>query len=178
MKKACYYLSVALLAIFTSCGEDKDPDPKMNPEGSFTVNGEAFNLDFGYKEDFGSNDNGSFDVDVYLSSEAIDLNTDGESLSNISVVYLDLNTNQRNELQTGTYTYGDERDELVMVDASVGANISTDANGDVISGTLYIIVDGSVTITQSGDNYTISFTLTSTEGTTITGSYTGTISAA
>lgn len=168
-------LSISLV-LFTSCGGD-DEDNMKSGGGSFTVDGTSHNLKFAYKEDYGSNDNGSFDVDITLTSKEFDPDDEGENINDISVVYFDLNTNTQNVLQTGTYTYDDERDVLIMVDSFIGVGISTDSDGDITGGTQYQVIDGTVDVSKSGDNYTIQFDLESTEGTSISGSYTGTLTS-
>ncbi|WP_425391379.1 hypothetical protein [Ekhidna sp.] len=165
-------LSLALIlsiALLFSCGDDDGPS--VNSEGQLSFDGETAALTHAYIEDYGENDNGSFDVDITLTSKAVDLGS--ESISNVSVVYLDLNTSIQNVLEAGTYTYTDgDRDEFKMVDGFVAINASFDSEGNT-SGKIFEVTGGTVTVTRSSGVYNISFTLTGDNDERATGSYNG-----
>ncbi|WP_421765566.1 hypothetical protein [Ekhidna sp.] len=143
----------------------------MSANGSFTFNGESYALTHAYKEDFGVNENGSFDVDITLTSKPVDFNSG--TFNDLTFVYLDLNTSMQNVLEAGTYTYGLERDEFVMVDGIVGVNVNVDNEGNITSGTSFEVTGGTVTVSVESDTYSISFTLTGNDNERATGSFTG-----
>lgn len=172
MKKLLLISMLATTGIFLSCGEDDTP----STDNGFTYDGDFYATTIAYIQDYGENDNGSFDVDLVFSSKTVDF--DAESTSDLSFIYLDLNTSMRGVLEAGTYNYGEDRDEFVMVDAAVAVNLSSDSEGETISGTALEITAGSVTITQNGSSYTAVYTLTAEGGAVITGAHTGTLTVA
>ncbi|WP_420318839.1 hypothetical protein [Ekhidna sp.] len=172
MKKLLLIPLLALLIVMVSCGDDDGDSVSTN--GQLSFDGETATLTHAYIEDYGENGNGSFDVDITLTSKAVDFNAD--NISNVSVVYLDLNTSQQNVLEAGTYTYSDgERDEFVMVDGFVAINASFDSEGNLTQGKAFDVAGGTVTVSVSSGVYSISFTLTGDNDERATGSFTGTL---
>lgn len=171
MKKLLTISLLVSIALLYSCG--KDDGATVSTNGEFTFNGESYTLTHAYIDDFGENDNGSFDVDITLTSKSVDFESD--DISNLSFVYLDLNTSMQNVLEAGTYTYALERDKFVMVDGLVGVNVSADSEGNITGGTSFTVAGGTVTVSVSSDIYTISFTLTGEDDERATGSFTGTL---
>lgn len=158
-------LTISLIAttmFFMSCGNDDSDD------GGGGIN--ITNFTSAILDDFGANGNGSFDVDITLLS---DFTVSANGISDLTSVYLDLNTSIEGELEAGTYTFGAERDVFIMVDAEVTLDAAIDSDGNLSAGQEFTITDGTVEVSVSGSTYTITFNLTASTGETITGSYTG-----
>lgn len=176
MKNLLLMVLIGSMIVFTSCGDDDDTTTTSG-SGTFSIDGTSYNLTNAYIQDWGPNGNNSFDVDITLTLGDLDFTQ--ESFQNLTFVYLDLNTSEQNVLQTGTYTFSVDRDVLTMVDASAGANVSADSNGNVSSGTLIdSITDGTVTVSVSSNVYTITFELTGEGDEDISGTFTGTLTQA
>jgi len=91
----------------------------------------------GILEDYGENDNGSFDWDVELFGSEVN-------------VYLDLNTNSADGLVEGTYTYSNVREAFTFVDGEIEFNDES-ASYDLEESTIEIDVDGdTISIEFSG----------------------------
>ena len=173
MKRAKFLiLSIALL-VFVGCGSD-DSDDVVTTGGQISFNGNSFTLTNAYKEDWGPNDNDSFDVDITLSSQVL-TSSDGFDYTDINIAYFDLNTSQQNVLETGTYTFGSTRDVGIMVYGFIGANISTDSDGILTSGEGFDVTGGTVTVAQAGNVYTITFNVTGANNASSSGSFSGTL---
>lgn len=167
-------LSLSLIGILLlqSCG--KDDEPAATPgTGQLTIGDETYTLSYGYIEDYGSNGNDSFDVDITLTSAAVDANT--TTLTNFSIVYLDLNTSVEGVLESGTYTFGEERDVKVMVAGLVAGGVNVDSEGDFSGGQGFPAIDGTATVAVTGSTYTITFTLTGENDASASGTYTGSL---
>lgn len=156
---------IGLLAL--SCNDDDDDN---TPSNQFTYDGTTYELSQGLLEEYGDNGNGSFDFDVTLLTSGINFNnTTGEATGEGSGVYLDLNSPSEEGLVNGTYTFGDERDAFIMVDAE----IVTDYDFEAGTGQIISVVDGTVELTEDEGVYSISFELTASNNETITGTYNG-----
>ncbi len=145
-----FFLLLPLLLI-TSCGKDDDDGGGIRQEdNSGNFDGLDFDLAFGTIEDFGINPDGvSYDWDVTLSS---DFNVVAGGL-NFAIINLDLNSDSPDGLRSGTYQWAAERAPFTFVDS--GASI-TNANGGV---TVFLVSEGTVEVTRSGNNYRIEFDL-------------------
>lgn len=147
--------------------------------GSFTLEGITGNFETPYAlvEDYGSNENGSYDIDVTLINNTNYLLQSG-TIEDFNSIYLDLNSDTEGLLADGTYTFGPDRDKFTMVNGAVTADLTVDlSTGEVKAGLLYVVIDGSVTVSSSGNTFTLSYSLTAldqaSDSTVITGTYTG-----
>ena len=148
MNRATALVLMVGLALLAACQQD---DGSSAP-GSFTYDGTTYELHQADMQDWGdAGVAGSYDIDVIVYHESMSHG-----------VYLDLNSATPGDLDPATYAWSVIRDPHTLVDAAVGIGTwSVDAVG------------GSVTVTRSGDTYTISFSLDLNNGQTATGSYTG-----
>lgn len=162
--------------LLLSCSKDEEPTAITN-SGKFTINGISYLLSEGYVVDYGPNGNGSFDIDVTLSSTS--LQNISEDINNLNVIRLDLNTSIDGKLETGTYTYGNDRDAMIMVSGLVGGDVSLSTMGVLTGPILFNLKEGAVTVATADSIYTIGFDLSGrTVGgldLTASGSYTGTL---
>ncbi|MEO0787461.1 MAG: hypothetical protein AAFY36_02300 [Bacteroidota bacterium] len=165
-----YFFALLAIAIvpFTGCGNDDDSDGST--QNQFTFNGTSYNIANGFLEEFGSNGNGSFDWDVYLVSSGISVS--GADLTGTGdLVYLDLNTDSSEGLVEGTYNFSNDRDNLTIVDGTVGVDFDLSGGG----GTFAAVTGGTVTVDIDGNQTTISFNLTTNSGGNLTGNWRGTL---
>lgn len=177
MKKlTTLFLLLLSVAIITSCGsDDEDPaggDPTGGDGDGFTYDGTFYDLSFAFIEDYGDNGNGSFDVDITLTNQNV--NTSADSFTGINFIYLDLNTATEGVLEARTYVWDADRGVGTMVDAEMGAGVTISSEGEISAGDFFTASSGTVTVTQSGSNYTIAFTISGSGG-SASGTYTGTL---
>ncbi len=158
------------------CSKDEEPTAIIN-SGKFTINGITYLLSDAYYVDYGSNGNGSFDIDITLSSTSLE--NISADIKDLNIIRLDLNTSTDGKLETGTYTYGNDREAMIMVSGLVGGDVSLSNQGVLTGPILYNLKDGAVTVAASDSIYTIGFSLSgkSVGGLDLTanGSYTGTL---
>lgn len=158
--------SLLIMGIY-SCGDDNDA---AGFSSEVVVNGVAHDLWEGYMESYGSNGNGSFDFDVELISPDVQY-VNGEYTGFGHLVYLDLNSGDGQKLEDGTYNFSDEREAFTLVAAEVIINTDFET-GD--GGQEFNIADGTINVTTLDELITeLSWTLTSEEGTSITGIFRG-----
>lgn len=160
------YLFIVLALAITSCNDDNDD----LPANRFELDGQTYALSSGFLEDFGSNGNGTFDFDIFLSSSGISYNsTSGFYVGSGDGIYLDLNTTSETGLLPGTYNFSNNRTDFTFSDASVYLDFSFTN----VSGTLFAVTGGTVTIGIDGSTTTIEFTLNLSNGQTATGIFSG-----
>ena len=140
-------LGVALLT--TSCNDDED-DARAN---AADINGTTVTLTEAVTVTYGENYyEGSYDWDIFLTTEGLDIDITSGFSGIGSFVYLDLNTNSQGGLVSGTYNWGDiyERDAFTIVDGTVSINLDTsietaDYSMEAASGTVIVNVGESET---------------------------------
>lgn len=158
-------LLLSLVLLLPSC---KDDDSIPN---EFILNGEKYSLARGFIESYGSNGNGSFDFDVTLVSSGISLLNNGDYSGIGEVIYLDMNTSSEAGLVTGTYTYASSTDTFNFIHANVGKDFHMFTQ----TGELHNVTDGTIDITTNGGETTIFFDLIISNGSTVSGSFKGTL---
>ncbi|NNC95805.1 MAG: hypothetical protein HKN92_09610 [Chitinophagales bacterium] len=152
--------------LFFACKDDE-----AEPKNEFTYNNETYELNKGFIEDFDTNSNGSFDVDVFLTSSNVNFDTGvGDFIGFGDMVYLDLNTNSAGQLVTGTYNYSVTRNAFTFVDG----NILTSFNFTTLSGPEDEVVAGTVEVEAGSPESTIEFDLVTVSGLSVIGRYMGT----
>ena len=131
-----------------------DNEQAGSSPGTLVYNGQSFNLDKGSLEQWGANGTTpeSYDIDVILSD-----NTETYG------IYLDLNSDQLAVLSVGTYVWSLSRAVFTLVAANTFTGVSDFAVG------------GTVTVTQSGSQYSLQWNLTMASGATVSGSFTGSL---
>jgi len=88
----------------------------------FTVDGEAYPVSQLWLDYWGSNGNGSYDVDVVIASEGLDYDSGGRG----DYIYLDLNS-PSSSLENGTYEWSSERDDYTIVFGVAWLGLDTSA---------------------------------------------------
>ncbi|MFT5926202.1 MAG: hypothetical protein ACI9WL_000947 [Rubritalea sp.] len=168
---------IVLGTFTTSCDNDDDAAAAVPVAivNEFTYEGTSYNLSQGILEDYGDNGNGSYDFDISLFSDdfTIDLVND-EITGRGEAVYLDLNSDNMADLSDGTYVFDINRDAFVISVAGIFLDYDIQAQ----NGTAVQASSGEVILTKSGDEYTISFDLSTATGDAIIGQYKGTLSRA
>ena len=153
-----------------SCSSDDDNNNNNTSNNVMSIAGEEFDIAAAGLENYGENEDGSYDWDVYLLGDGITINS-STPVGQGATIYLDLNTNSADGLVAGTYTYANERAPFTWVFADACASFNT-SNFNCASGS-YNASAGTVVISGSGNNTTIEVNLTDASGVSITASYTG-----
>ncbi len=155
--------------MFSSCSDDESIPNRI------IIDGESFKLNKGYIAGYGIDvdDNGNQGslYEILLTSAGITVNGDeigGEG----QILVLTLFSGSTIELKPGTYNYSDGFIESTLYDA-----FAADADFDSGSGEAYFTLDGTVTISRSGNTWTIRFELEMESGggeeVDVTGSFSG-----
>ena len=115
--------------------------------------GQQYDIDSALLESWGENGDGSYDWDVTFTTEGLSFNSETEEyVGTGAVLLLDLNTDSAGGLVPGNYTYSTERAAFKWVFAVSGTNVDT---ADDSAGDLLTYNQGTVTITGTGDDQTI-----------------------
>lgn len=168
--KVVVALVMSIAAISCSSDDDNNNNNNNTSNNVMSIAGEEFDIAAAGLENYGENEDGSYDWDVYLLGDGITINS-STPVGQGATIYLDLNTNSADGLVAGTYTYANERAPFTWVVADACASFNT-SNFSCTSGS-YSASAGTVVITGSGNNTTIEVNLTDTSGASITASYTG-----
>lgn len=164
---ACLIASVFLL---NSCEkEDVRTSSGSGSSNYFLYDGQRYNLDKGFIENFGDNGNGSYDFDVYLVSDSINYSIPDEDFVGVGdIIYLDLNTSSEDGLVDGAYKFSNDRDTFTLVDGLVGIkmDINTEEGKELVE-----IAAGEVDVSISGNNTTLDFDLTTTTNKRVRGKF-------
>lgn len=169
--KNLFFALIAMVAftVFSGCNKDDD-DMGTTVKNEFTYDGTTYSLANGYLSSLGSNGNGTFDYDIFLTSAGI---TKGGPLGLQGMgdyVYLDLNNTSATGLVAGTYNWSNSRTDFSIVPGS-----ATYLNYDfaTFSGTQLDATAGTVDVAISGTETTVTFSITVTGGKTVTGEWKG-----
>ena len=156
-----------------SCSDD-DSDSAVVVNNVMELAGQQYDIDSALLESYGENEDGSYDWDVtFLSGLTYDSETELYS-GDGSFLYLDLNTDSAGGLVPGIYTYSPEyvREAFKWVYAGSGTYVDTDDPG--VFGNFNEYSQGTVTITGTDDDQTITVELSTEDGeTTATATYQG-----
>jgi len=166
-KIALIALVVGMVAISCSSDDDNNGGTSAN---SMTLDGVEFDISTAVLQEYGENEDGSYDWDVVFLGEGLTLNNQ-ELEGSGATLYLDLNTNNPDGLRAGTYTYSPnyEREEFTWVEIEACQN----SVGFGCESGYSNAQDGTVIITGSGSNTNIEVIVTDNNGATITANYTG-----
>jgi hypothetical protein len=159
--------------VLISCGDD---DKESVPD-RIIIDGESFKLTKGYITGYGIYEDDELNTgsiyEILLATDGVVVDEDGASGTG-QVLDLFLFSSSNIELKEGTYTYS-----LDFLEGTLIEGFSVDGNFDTEQGVFYVIIDGEVTISRSGDSWTIEFdfiTETDTGGEIdVTGSFSGTL---
>ncbi|QOI98425.1 MAG: hypothetical protein HRU69_13395 [Flammeovirgaceae bacterium] len=147
-----YFASLLFFVlVLSSCSKDDEVPDRI------IIDGTSFKLTNGYIAGYGIefDDNGNQGslYDILLTSSGITV--DGDNLGGEGqILVMTLFSGSTIELKPGTYDYSDGFIESTLYDA-----FAADADFDSGTGTGYYTVDGSVTISRSGNTWTIKFDL-------------------
>lgn len=158
-----FALSCATLA---SCGGNDDDGGTTPGNGSAEIGGQSFDLTNGFVDFLGQDFDGTFDIDITLT------NTDDLINGNYNIVYIDLRTDAEFEIEEGTYTYSEDFGN-VMTFVSGGVALNTSFVNIGTFGPQNVVDGGTVEISRSGNNYTITFDFEMLDGSTSSGEYRG-----
>ena len=153
--------------VFSGCNKDDDD---MGVKNEFTYDGTTYSLANGYLSSLGSNGNGTFDYDIFLTTAGITKGGPAGLMGMGDYVYLDLNSISTTGLVAGTYNWSNTRTDFTIVPGS-----ATYLNYDftTFSGTTLNATAGTVDVAINGTETTVTFSLTFTGGKTLTGEWKG-----
>lgn len=160
---------VFFVLVLSSCSKDEEVPDRL------IIDGTSFKLTKGYIAGYGieADDNGNYGslYDILLTSDGITV-TGTELGGSGQILALTLFSGSTIELTPGTYDYNDGFIESTLYDA-----FAADGNFDTGAGDAYFAVSGTITISQSGDKWTIKFNLQmeddSGSDVTVKGSFSG-----
>ena len=165
-------LPIVIILILISCKKNNEQNPGTT-SSKFTYDGKEYPLDKGYiHSDVGTRFNVSFfssTVSVMASDGVINVNGPGAGF------LLALDSTIPTDLFIGTYKWPDQTTPGSAMIASAAMGRSNDVTNTISGGfrdAAYGI--GSVTVSKSGQQYTIDFSL-SIDGKTASGKYIGTL---
>ena len=152
-----HFLTISIiLSVFLLNSCEKDNVRTSSGSGSsnyFLYDGQRYNIDNGYIEDYGDNENGSYDFDVFLVSDSIDYSIPDEDFIGVGdIIYLDLNTSSEDGLVDGL--------------VGIKMDINTEEGEELVQ-----IVAGEVDVSVSGSNTVIGFDLTTSTNKKVTGKF-------
>jgi len=170
MHKGHFLIASLIASVFllNSCDKD-DVRAGSGSSNYFSYDGKTYNLDKGFLEYYGDNENGSYDFDVFLVSDSINYSIPDEEYFGVgNVVILDLNTSSARGLDEGTYKFSNERDTFSLVDGLVGIKVDayTEEGEELVE-----IAAGEVDVSISGNNTTLDFDLTTTTNKRVRGKF-------
>lgn len=171
-------LTIILLSliIFAGCKKDKKESSFNN---YINYDGTTYAIDKGYLENWGKwSPEGDNNLDLTLVSNGISaVEVSGlldEFIGAGNGIIFYMYTTSTTRLDDGNYVYDEDATEeagtFEWANVVINYNIE-DEEGDVDQ----YIVDGTVTVTKTGDVYEISFNLTDEDGKTVTGYFKGTL---
>jgi len=173
--KLKYLLCLLLLVVIAiSCG--KDHDDAGTPVNYLKVDGEYYELNYGYQEDWGT---GSYyegyNVDVVLMSDGISVNFDTYDVTGVgNVVYFEFFTAGENGIGAGRYVYTSSEPYAAGTfdDGEYLINFDVSTEESEKSG---YFKSGSVTVCRNGSVYEITIDGADSSGKKITGYYKGSL---
>lgn len=166
--KNLFFTLLALIAFTTvfSCKKDKNEPNSYE----FSYDGNKYKLTSGFLTEYGTNGNGSYDWDVYLTSDGIAKEGFRDLTGKGDFIFLDLNSSSSTGLTTGTYTWSTFRDASTITTGFIGLDYDVDNPNGV---PLIPATDGTVTIDINGTETTITFSLIMDSGKTVSGEWKG-----
>ncbi len=171
-------LTIVLIGLFFFAGCKKD---KKEDDFDYYIkyDGKMFRLDKGAMENYGKYYvDDSYSIDLWFLSEGlkmIEINGEWDHESGKGhIVYFEMNTNSPSQIDNGTYTY--DLDETYDAGTFLYGDFTLNYDADHNTWETYkAFVDGTVTVSRTGDVYEITFNCTDEDGKTVTGYYKGTL---
>tara|TARA_Y100000385_G_scaffold204756_1_gene212121 strand:+ start:92 stop:637 length:546 start_codon:yes stop_codon:yes gene_type:complete len=163
MHKPHFFIITLLLSVFllNSCDKDNVSNTSSSPTNYFSYDGRNYNLDIGYIEDYGDNENGSYNFGVTLVPEGIewDFNEDELTGTGDGSIYLDLNTSSEDGLVSGKYNFSSDRETFTLVYGAIAIGLELGLGAEEIE-IVDKVVAGEVDVSFSGSNTILEFDLT------------------
>lgn len=190
MKTVKYFALFLFLTCFVACGSDDDNkgDVQESGAGSFSYDGETYNLKAGIIDNDGTDwsDDNSTEYYFTLFTSELNFDQDGDPIpkdNKLSLLDFNLFSQDANKPKTGLYNF-DEDDNVnyTIEDASAIINLTFNTvDGDLEIGDfdeLIYATAGKVELHQSGSTYEMDFEFTMTNFTmtnskVLTGHYKG-----
>lgn len=167
-----FIFMVGLATIFESCKKDEEEVNLNESSGTGTIEymGKTYDIRYGLYEYYGEFE-GIYNYRLYLFSDGVDIENE-TGMGNVLAIYF---YGDMPPLQQGTIPYNSGFDQNIP---SFDAQAAIDYNLDTETGIrIDAFSDGELTITNnSGNNYTITFSLEQGDGELLTGQYTGKVS--
>jgi hypothetical protein len=170
MKKLLYL--ACLLGLISAGGCKKEAE---EPANLATLDGQSYALKKGLAFDYGAFEDSHHNFDFFITDDA-DLSVNSEQVNGKILIYLELFSAGEAGFKTGTFTYNsssniDEQSFFSYADVSVDTN--NDGILDFEEG-LMEVIGGSVTVSGSSPDFTISYDLLLPNNKNLLGSYSGT----
>jgi hypothetical protein len=170
LSKILMLASFAMVLVITGCSKDDKESATGVITGSFAYDGNTYTLTQGAIINYGSYDplkSNIYYLDLYLMNDGLNLETmSGEG----NYLYFEMFSSSDKALLSGTYNY-DEPATFTFDLGYVFINHQPGTN----TGTTVEVYNGSVTISQSGSDYTITIDCEDENGKKITGSCQGSL---
>jgi len=158
MKKLHFVLII--FAVLTSCEKEEE-----GPKNYIEYNGQKYELTKGFIQNLGGEHN---NWDIILASDLIMVT--GEGITGFgNAVYLRMFSSSQTEFAPGVYTYSSSANPLTFNRGTYGINYDY-ANRN---GTSLALVAGTINISLTGSDYTISISSVLASGTAVNAYYSG-----
>ncbi|MGM0636267.1 MAG: hypothetical protein ACQESK_09395 [Bacteroidota bacterium] len=178
MRKLNLLAAFLMMFALISCSSDDD-NSAASGSGEMSYNGQTVPLKSGgminYGDDWGNGTN--FDLELYSSElSSIDIGDVNFVDDEISAVYFELFTANENDLETGVYTYSESwnGDPGTFESSDFYLNCTAESDGEDCELEMEIN-GGTLEVISNGDNYSIEFDVTLSNGENLTGSYNGSV---
>lgn len=185
MKKQLLFLAILCTSILSSCGSDDDGD-SSSILGTIRIENQTFDVNTALIGDFGIAsplfDASHYNFDFTLTDAVFNLSNPqtNQDFTGTYILYAELFSPGTSGFQTGTFNYVDDFDiEQSDIDGEFiffASDLILDSNNDGVideSDTEDAVVSGSITVSGSGTNYTITYDVELESGKTINTSFSG-----
>lgn len=167
-------LSFALIAVLglsiSSCSSDDD---NGGTASEFNYQGTSYSLSSGILESYGGTN--PYNFDITLLSSGLMINSTGDIEGTGDLIYLEMWSDDQTTLKEGTYTYSSQSAaDLTFTNATAAINCSAQTQN---CETTLDLVGGSVELSRNGQTWVLDFNLSTATGETVSGQYSGAISA-
>ena len=176
MKNLKLFVLLTMLSVMSfSCGSDDDNNDSNDNTDNVLVFGDTeYELKSGIIEDYGLYSDGVYNFDIILITSEI-TTEEGEPVPTDTVfsgVYFELFTDNQEDLEVGTYTFGsDDANAYEYGDIIINASVDSDDDN------FFEITSGTFTVLNNGSNYEFDFEGSVEGGTEFSGHYEGTLLA-
>ncbi len=146
--------------------------PILN-SNEFKVDKISYQTNFGYYENYGSNESGSStNFDVHLMSVEKDMMD-----KKFDYVLLDINSLDGEKISSGVYNFSNSKNKDFKALTFNSASVLIDYDANNHSGTVFFAVNGKVEVKKKKGKYTLKYELLLEDNTKVTGYYEGPLTA-